>query len=332
MLRTIAKPTAFLITSITGIQFEKLCTTIILWDLTSGIQGGRKQQSDGKLCQQLARFTKSLQMGTKKLSHQALKMGDIGLPIYAFKDKWTDNLLFIRTVPNSRLAGAVGHLFLDFIKEIGGIPLQMDTDKGPETGYIYAIQVALREVFAPEIDPDIYPEHVFLKSVHNTVIEGFWRWLREKAGVNIKEHILRGKHEHIFDASVPFHHDLFNWIFPPLVQAELDEFRTWWNQHRVRFQPDKNMPSGHVPIDVLEHPELHGGLDCRIQVPDIAIEDLREYLTEEVGSRGSTLDWVTDEFSVFAKEVHGIIGAPKITFTNSWIIFAKMSAIMETYT
>ncbi|KAJ7874339.1 hypothetical protein B0H14DRAFT_2569293 [Mycena olivaceomarginata] len=25
---------------------------------------------------------------------------------------------------------------------------------------------------------------------------------------------------------------LFNWIFPPLVQAELDEFHTYWNQHQ----------------------------------------------------------------------------------------------------
>lgn len=44
-----------------------------------------------------------------------------------------------------------------------------------------------------------------MKSVHNTVIEGFWRWLREKAGGSMKVHLLRGKDEHIFNPNLPFH-------------------------------------------------------------------------------------------------------------------------------
>jgi hypothetical protein len=57
--------------------------------------------------------------GHEKLGIQALKMGDIGLPIYAYKDKWTAYLLKIDVVPDSRSAGAIGHLFLDFIAETG---------------------------------------------------------------------------------------------------------------------------------------------------------------------------------------------------------------------
>jgi hypothetical protein len=43
-------------------------------------------------------------------------MGDIGLPIYGYKDKWSDEIPFIRFVPNSRTVGAIGHLYLDFIE------------------------------------------------------------------------------------------------------------------------------------------------------------------------------------------------------------------------
>jgi hypothetical protein len=136
----------------------------------------------------------------------------------------------------------------------------------------------------PDIDLAVYPAHKSIKSVHNTIIEAFWRWLRGKLGGNLRDHILRGKTEHIFDPKVAFHwfvclephlsreadsiEDLFNWIFPPLVQAELDEFRTYWNQHQVRSQPNKNMPSGHVPADVLEHPELFGGNKLLDQGPE----------------------------------------------------------------
>ena len=62
-----------------------------------------------------------------------------------------------------------------------------------------------RDVFAPDINPDVYPEFATIKSIHNTVIEGFWRWLRLKWGITIKEHILRGKTEHIFNPTVEFH-------------------------------------------------------------------------------------------------------------------------------
>jgi hypothetical protein len=58
--------------------------------------------------------------GHEKLGKQALDMGDIGLPIYGYKDKWSDSIPFIQFVPDSRTAAAIGHLFLDFIETAGG--------------------------------------------------------------------------------------------------------------------------------------------------------------------------------------------------------------------
>jgi hypothetical protein len=48
---------------------------------------------------------------------------------------------------------------------------------------------------------------------------------------------------------------LFYWIFIPLLQAQLDAFRIYWNHHRVHSQKDKNMPSGHIPADAFNHPQ-----------------------------------------------------------------------------
>ena len=58
--------------------------------------------------------------GHEKLAAQALKMGDIGLPIYAYKDKWSDVVLKLSVVPNCRDPGTIGHLYLDFVEENGG--------------------------------------------------------------------------------------------------------------------------------------------------------------------------------------------------------------------
>ena len=66
-----------------------------------------------------------------------------------------------------------------------------------------------RTVFAPEIDPDQDPYYRILKSVYNTIIEVFWKWLKEKLGLNLKAIILQGQQEHIFNPAVAYHTCVF---------------------------------------------------------------------------------------------------------------------------
>lgn len=89
------------------------------------------------------------------------------------------------------------------------------------------------------------------------------------------------------------------------------------------------MPSGHVPADAFANPQLFCGLDCRVHVPPEAIQAMRDYLTEEVGSREECLRWVPDEFDAVAKEVFNFLGNPKITLDNAWNIFRRMSDVIE---
>jgi hypothetical protein len=55
----------------------------------------------------------------------------------------------------------------------------------------------------------------------------------------------------IFCLRISYFRHLFYWIFVPVVQAALDEFCIWWNQRVVRWQSDKDMPSGHVPDSLM---------------------------------------------------------------------------------
>jgi hypothetical protein len=157
--------------------------------------------------------------GHEKLAQSALRMGGVGFSIYGFKDKFSDFLLFLKIYPDVRSQGAGGHIFLDFVQETGcmfgsslscdiqltllDIPIQLTTDKGSEVGWFYAFMFTLRcvsllnstvqhlqscrEVYAVDIDMNLYPFHVLIKSIHNTVIEGFWRQLKEKLGLNLKD-------------------------------------------------------------------------------------------------------------------------------------------------
>ena len=104
------------------------------------------------------------------------------------------------------------------------IPLTMVSDKGSETVQMMEFQKLLRYASssvsaplleliynfppgrrdaAPEIPEDEFKPWVQVQSKHNTPIEGFWLWLREGEGHNIRDVILEGAAD--FDADDPLH-------------------------------------------------------------------------------------------------------------------------------
>ncbi|KAF6748401.1 hypothetical protein DFP72DRAFT_992260 [Ephemerocybe angulata] len=251
--------------------------------------------------------------GHEKLDSKTLQMGTISLPIYVYRDKFSGYILKLVVLPDARKAVALGHVFLDLMSEIGGIPIQMTTDLGSEVGWQYAFQDTSRRLFAPQVDPDVFPTFVTIKSVHNTVSESLWRFLSDISGKNLREVVLYGKEFHIFNPQSDMHCDLFYWVFVPLIQTELDEFRTMWNQHKVRPQKEKEMPSGHTPADAFEYPEEYNGVDCLIKVP----EDTQE---EE-----EWLSWYGTDFAELAEAAYEEIGSPELTLETAWTVFEEMA-------
>ncbi|KAJ7744550.1 hypothetical protein B0H14DRAFT_2637273 [Mycena olivaceomarginata] len=118
------------------------------------------------------------------------------VPLHALgpyhEDKFADYLLFLKIYPDVHFRAA-------------DIPIQSTTDEGSEIRWLYAFMSTLREIYAADIDKDLYPIHVLIKSIHNTVIRGFWHQLKEKLGLNLKDFLLRGKIEHLFNAHDPWH-------------------------------------------------------------------------------------------------------------------------------
>ncbi|KAG1764960.1 hypothetical protein EV702DRAFT_927335, partial [Suillus placidus] len=74
------------------------------------------------------------QHADEKLCAQALRMWDITLPIYAFKDQFSTFVPYMRCLPSVRLSNVIGHVFLDLVEEYGCVPIPLTTDKGSEVG------------------------------------------------------------------------------------------------------------------------------------------------------------------------------------------------------
>ncbi|KAF8576012.1 hypothetical protein K439DRAFT_1541744 [Ramaria rubella] len=244
-------------------------------------------------------------------------LGPVSLPIYGFRCKWSGAILHMVVVPNDCLATMIGHVFLDFVDfGISAIPLQITVDQGSETREMFAMQTSLRCNYAPNVSEELCPPFVALRSVNNTTIEGIWHWLRKTAERNFIDEVHRGHNEGIFNPNDNLHISLFNWIWPPICQSVLDEFTTYWNNHRVHSQKNKLMPSGATPRDIFTSPQAYGGECCSIPVPQDAIDALQE-----------ALQFVDDQFSDIANQVWNHLGSPPCMVSSGWDIFAKMLSL-----
>ncbi|KAF8573693.1 hypothetical protein K439DRAFT_1624886 [Ramaria rubella] len=213
-------------------------------------------------------------------------------------------------VPNDRLATTIGHVFLDFVESY--------------QGEMFAMQTSLRCNYAPNVSEELCPLFVALRSVNNTTIEGIWHWLRKTAERNFIDEVRHGHNEGIFNPNDNLHISLFNWIWPPICQSVLDEFTTYWNNHRVHSQKNKLMPSGATSRDIFTSSQAYGGEHCSIPMPQDAIDALQADLPH---SRQEALQFVDDQFSDIANQVWNHLGSPPCTVSSGWDIFAKMLSL-----
>jgi len=202
------------------------------------------------------------------------------------------------------------------------MPKQASSDCGTENTYIYGLANALRDAFSDDVPEK--PAHIFLRSVHHIPIERGWLDLRREFNDNFTQFWEVGRG--VYDEDNLTHRHLVMWLWPPLMQRELDRFRMEANNKRVRKQKNKALPSGVAPNLAYTLPEHFGASDC-LQPVDTRV--IREILREPELQEGKDLlnDWgVPDWFANEAEAALQTLHVKEITLHNVWIIFHALLA------
>jgi hypothetical protein len=109
------------------------------------------------------------------------------------------------------------------------------------------------------------------------------------------------------------------WLWPPVIQQELDKFRYQANNRRVRKQKQKTLPSGVSPNIAYTFPERYGGADC-LQTVDVRV--IQDILDQMQAEKDALTDWgVPEDFSRRARTAFEEMCAPEISISNIWIVF-----------
>ncbi|RDX41373.1 hypothetical protein OH76DRAFT_1423158 [Lentinus brumalis] len=249
------------------------------------------------------------------------KLSGIGFPIWGVRDVWCGKWLGLWVVPNNRLKRVIAYLYLRLVKERGGMPVQTTTDRGSETTGVYAFASALREEFSRDLPVDQLPAHRFLPSIENTTIERGWLRLRLEWGDDVKLFWEAGKD--IYNEMDPRQYELVQYLWPKLIQQELDSLRERLNNHKPRRDNAKLTPTGVAPAVAYTLAERYGG-ERGLQPVDTK---LIEGLMEELGGE-DLVRFVSRDYEARADEIFSTIGVEKLSFANVWMVFERMLPLM----
>lgn len=119
---------------------------------------------------------------------------------------------------------------------------------------------------------------------------------------------------------------LFQWIWGQVTQYEIDRFQRYWNHHRVRLQPAKELPSGTTPQQIFDFPKNYSLLDLGVPVGKEVIDTLRGNLEK---SREECFAFVDTAFGLRAHDVYVQIGSPQLTMKSGWTVYRLMLALLS---
>lgn len=114
------------------------------------------------------------------------------------------------------------------------------------------------------------------------------------------------------------------WLWPKLIQQELDEFRRTMNDHKVRTDRGKVLPSGVSPNVAYSLHKKYGGENCLQEVDP----ELVRKLMVEIGGE-ALIQFVSPEYAARAQAAFDTLGLNVLTFDNVWHVFRSLLPLIS---
>ena len=112
--------------------------------------------------------------------------------------------------------------------------------------------------------------------------------------------------------------ELHQWLWPKLIQSELDSLRYQFNNHKTRFDRHKILPSNVSPNVAVALCEQWGGENCLQPVERAVVREMMQVIGD------NSVRFVTPEFAARAEAVYAFLGCPELTPATAWSVYWKM--------
>ncbi|KAH9466394.1 hypothetical protein Pst134EB_001450 [Puccinia striiformis f. sp. tritici] len=257
------------------------------------------------------------------------KLKKFGITMYGFIDAWSRKVLAVHVHVTNNDPRHIGYYYLNLVKSLGGIPRRTTTDQGTETIHMAGHQINLTEQFNLECI-DSPQSHLFTKSTHNQKIECLWSQLMKQYNCEVIKALFDAEEKEYYNPNDPLQKLLFLYLWVPLLQRGLDEWKVNYNLFQRRPDKKSMLPSGCSADWCYTYPDQEDGEQGIVTVPTTAVDALQSAFYPNLEDMMRTLPaWFTESIDELVQGLR--ITIPLVDVHNVWAIFADMDLAISNY-
>lgn len=218
------------------------------------------------------------------------KLKAFGFAVHGAIDGFSRKVLWLQVGFTNNDPRYIAKFFMDYVRDINGVPCVVRGDRGTENSILRDIQLALR---LNHNDSMRHVSFMYGRSTSNQRIERWWRQLSEKSALFWKSLFKDLQRMGAFDNSDCVHIEALRFCFTQLIQRDFDQTVQEWNQHCIRRQ--NNIESPHGKPDLMYYvPEMY---DCEeekmpLLYPQQDLDEVERFFCREYPSFGCSPEFI----------------------------------------
>ncbi|KAG1890172.1 hypothetical protein F4604DRAFT_1876780 [Suillus subluteus] len=217
--------------------------------------------------------------------------------------------------------------YLNTIEKLGHKLIQIDThdvpmitqsDPGSENYRIANTHTMLRQMYDSSLQGTL--QHRWMRTKKNVMPEIAWSQLRCRFTPGYETLLDEGVESGWYDSDNVLQVMVFQWVFIPWLQCELDRYQDCVNNTAKRHDHNKILPHG-VPNLIYDSPEDFGAMDFKVTVDQDSIDHVRRTY---VKSNHPVFDLVPQPLEQFIQHCYDDLGQPPVTHQTAWHIYLDL--------
>ncbi|KIO00307.1 hypothetical protein M404DRAFT_153118 [Pisolithus tinctorius Marx 270] len=253
------------------------------------------------------------------------KWNKFGLALHTGIELFSGKILWIRVWHSNRNPQLILTYYLDVVEELGFIPLVTQSDPGSENFGIANAQTMLRQWHDPALEGTL--QHRWMCSRKNIKPEIMWSQLRRHFTPGFESLLEYGVHQGWYDIDNTLQCMIFQWIFIPWLQEELNGYRERVNYTMKRHDCHKVLPHG-VPKLMFRSPQDYGAIDFKFMVDKATLTHVRELY---LNTGHPVFDLVPRPLNGHIEECYHRLGRPAITRSSVWDVYLDLLHALQNH-
>ncbi|KIK73658.1 hypothetical protein PAXRUDRAFT_177824, partial [Paxillus rubicundulus Ve08.2h10] len=240
-----------------------------------------------------------------------------GLALHTGIEPFSGRILWMKVWHSNRNLQLILSYYMETVEKFSFIPMVTQSDPGTENFGIANVQTMLCQV--NDLSLQGFVQHRWMRTKKNIMPEIAWSQLQRRLAPGFEGLLNEGVDSDWYDLDNTLQLMVFQWLFIPWLQQELDNYQSCINNTRKRCDRKKVLPHG-IPELIHTCAADYGALDFKIMVNQGAIDHVHQLY---INPNHVVFKLVSPPLSAFLELCYNELGCPPVEREMIWTIYCS---------